>query len=131
MKITLTISLTMLLGVWLMILPASFLIAQTGNSQWLQITSGPVIESADDHSATIAWSTNRRGSSRVTYGTDPNNLTQLGEAPWGQGGLTHRVELKNLQPNTTYYFRVETGQAQGTGGEVESETVQSFTTRSR
>ena len=251
MKITLTISLTMLLGVWLIILPPSFLIAQTGNSQWLQITNGPVIESADDHSATIAWSTNapsssrvwygtdknnltqfaesgyssgnthrvqltnltsgttyyfevesgqgrgtrgeaesggvlsfrtpgsgerpirnqrpvlaqadagaaadatvkitngpvveavtdntatsawstnRRGSSRVTYGTDPNNLTQLGEAPWGQGGLTHRVELKNLQPNTTYYFRVETGQAQGTGGEVESETVQSFTTRSR
>ena len=84
-----------------------------------------------DSTATIAWSTNRRGSSRVTYGTDPNNLTQLGEAPWGQGGLTHRVVLKNLQTNTTYYFQVETGQAQGTGGEVESERVQSFTTRSR
>jgi len=97
----------------------------------VKITNGPVVEAVTDNTATIAWSTNRRGSSRVTYGTDRNNLTQLGEAPWGRGGLTHRVELKNLQPNTTYYFLVETGQAQGTGGEVESQTVQSFTTKSR
>jgi phosphodiesterase/alkaline phosphatase D-like protein len=64
----------------------------------------------------------------VNYGTDGSNLTQLGESPWGQGGLTHRVELKNLQPNTTYYYRVETGQAQGTGGEVQSQSLQSFRT---
>jgi hypothetical protein len=97
----------------------------------VKITNGPVIEAVTGSTATIAWSTNRRGSSRVNYGTDPNNLNRLGEAAWGRGGLTHRVELKNLQPNTTYYFRVETGQAQGTGGEVESERVQSLTTKSR
>jgi hypothetical protein len=65
----------------------------------------------------------------VTYGTNPNNLTQLAEAPWGAGGLTHRVQIRNLKPGTTYYFTVETGQAQGTGGaEVEGEKVMSFTT---
>jgi phosphodiesterase/alkaline phosphatase D-like protein len=95
----------------------------------VKITNGPVLEAVTGNTATVAWSTNRRGSSRVNYGTDPNNLTQLAEAPWGRGGLTHRVELKNLQPNTTYYFRVETGQAQGTGGQVESQNVQSFTTK--
>ena len=97
----------------------------------VKITNGPIVEALTGNNATVAWSTNRRGSSRVNYGTDPNNLNQLGEAPWGQGGLTHRVELKNLQPSTTYYFRVETGQAQGTGGEVQSQNIQSFTTRPR
>ena len=95
----------------------------------VKITNGPVIERVDSNSATIAWSTNVKGSSRVTYGTNPNNLTQLAEAPWGAGGLTHRVVIHNLKPGTTYYFNVETGQAQGTGGaEVEGERVMSFTT---
>ena len=95
----------------------------------VKITSGPTLELVDSNSATIAWSTNLKGSTRVTYGTDPNNLTQLAEAPWGAGGLTHRVQIQNLQPNTTYYFQAETGQAQGTGGaEVESPKVLSFKT---
>jgi purple acid phosphatase-like protein len=95
----------------------------------VHITGGPVIEKLTDNSATIAWSTDKKGSSRVNYGTNSNNLTKLGESPWGQGGLTHRVELRNLQPNTTYYFSVETGQAQGTGGaDVASQRTMSFKT---
>jgi phosphodiesterase/alkaline phosphatase D-like protein len=95
----------------------------------VKITGGPTIEYVDNNSAVIAWSTNRKGSTRVNYGTDPNNLTQLAESPWGAGGLTHRVQIHNLKPNTTYYFQVETGQAQGTGGaEVESAKVLSFKT---
>jgi hypothetical protein len=91
---------------------------QTGR---VRITNGPVIERADQNSATIAWSTDRQGSSVIDYGTDPNNLNQMAESPWGASGLTHRVELKNLKPGTRYYFEVETGQAKGTnGGEVES-----------
>lgn len=98
----------------------------------VHITGGPVIEKLTDNSATIAWSTDKKGSSRVNYGTESNNLTKLGESPWGQGGLTHRVELRNLQPNTTYYFTVETGQAQGTGGaDVESQRTMSFKTPSQ
>jgi hypothetical protein len=95
----------------------------------VKITNGPVLEYVDSNSATIAWSTNLKGSTRVTYGTDPNNLTQLAEAPWGAGGLTHRVKIQNLQPNTNYYFQAETGQAQGTGGaEIETPKVYSFKT---
>ncbi len=84
----------------------------------VQITNGPVIETASASSARIAWSTNIPGSTRVTYGTDINNMNQLAESPWGQGGQTHRVEMKNLKPNTTYFFQVETGQS--AGSDVES-----------
>ena len=85
----------------------------------VRITNGPVIEEADGGHARIAWSTNIQGSSRVQYGTDLGTMNKLAEAPWGVGGLTHRVDLKNLQPGTTYYFQVETGQA--AGSEVESD----------
>src|SRR5437868_5398166 len=57
----------------------------------VKITNGPVIEEADSNNAQIAWSTNIKGSTRVTYGTDMGNLGQLAEAPWGVGGLTHRA----------------------------------------
>src|SRR5882724_1237541 len=85
----------------------------------VRITNGPIIEEADGNHARIAWTTNIQGSTRVTYGTDMGNLSKLAEAPWGAGGLTHRVELKNLQPGTTYYLQAETGQA--AGSEVESD----------
>jgi hypothetical protein len=65
-----------------------------------RITGGPVMESVGDHSAVIAWSTNAKSSSVLTYGTDRDSLNQKAEAPWG--GKPHRVYLKNLQPNTTY-----------------------------
>jgi hypothetical protein len=42
------------------------------------------------------------------------------------------VTLHHLKPDTTYYFVVETGQAQGTGGaEVESNRGLSVKTRPR
>jgi phosphodiesterase/alkaline phosphatase D-like protein len=39
--------------------------------------------------------------------------------PWG--GLTHRVTIKDLKPNTTYYFRAESTQGQGTGTQAQTE----------
>ena len=100
-------------------LPAPAPVSPIGTaSNAVQITNGPVVEIVTDTTAQIAWSTNIKGSTRVTYGTDMGNLGQLAEAPWGVGGLTHRVQLKNLKPGTTYFFQVETGQA--AGSEVES-----------
>jgi hypothetical protein len=105
--------------------------AQTGQqtsqqqAQAAQITKGPVIENVDATSAIVAWSTNVSSSAVVRYGTDPNNLDQRATAPWG--GTTHRVTIKNLQPNTRYYFAVESGQGQGTGTGALS-AVLNFTT---
>jgi hypothetical protein len=89
----------------------------------IKITNGPLLEYLDDRSAILAWSTNVKGSTRVNYGTDQHNLTELAEAPWGANGLTHRVRIQNLQPDRTYYYQIESGQAQGTGAEVEGAAI--------
>ena len=94
----------------------------------VRITGGPTIELLDDHSAVIAWDTNVQGSSRVEYGQNRNDLSQIAESPWGAGGLTHRVRIDNLRPDTTYFFEVETEQARGSGAGVESNRILSFRT---
>jgi phosphodiesterase/alkaline phosphatase D-like protein len=91
----------------------------TGQSQQqnqrtnVEITQQPRVENASDNSATIAWTTNVQAGTRVRYGTDRNGLSQTATAPWG--GITHRVELKNLRPNTTYYYQVISEHASGSG----------------
>lgn len=89
------------------------------------LTKGPVIEYINRTNAIVAWSTNVRSSSIVRYGTDPNNLNRTAQAPWGQE--THRVEIKNLRPDTKYYFVVESAQAEGTGTLAKSNSAP-FTT---
>jgi hypothetical protein len=92
----------------------------------VQITQGPVVEHVTDTTAEIAWSTNVNSGTSLRYGTDPGHLDQTAGMPWG--GLTHRVLIRNLQPNTTYYFKAESGQGQGPG--TQAETGQSsFQTR--
>ncbi|HWR13638.1 MAG TPA: fibronectin type III domain-containing protein [Terriglobales bacterium] len=93
-----------------LLLMATFALAQ---SQDVKITKGPTVESTSGDSAIVAWSTNVSASTVVKYGTDRNNLDKTAQAPWG--GLTHRVTLKNLEPNKTYYYQVTSGQGAGTG----------------
>jgi len=89
------------------------------------LTKGPVIEYITPRNAIVAWSTNVRASSIVRYGSDPNNLNRTAQAPWGQE--THRVEIKNLRPDTKYYFVVESSQAEGSGTLAKSNSA-AFTT---
>ena len=107
---------------------------QQQGSQNLSITNGPSIEYVGNDSAQIAWTTSTGGSSVIRYGTDPINLNQTAQEPYqtGQGSehVTHRVTIQGLQPNTTYYFRVESGQGQGTGTAAGS-SVQSFRTKAQ
>ena len=86
---------------------------KTNQSGTQKITNGPVIEYTSDHSAMIAWSTKYPGGTYIAYGTDQNNLSQRTEKAWG--GTNHRLEIKNLQPSTTYYFQVRSEDAHGTG----------------
>jgi phosphodiesterase/alkaline phosphatase D-like protein len=92
----------------------------------VEITKPPVVEHVDGNSAIIAWSTNVSSSSKVWYGTTAADINKYAEAPWG--GMTHRVTIKGLQPNTTYYFRAESAQGQGTGSSTLSDPGQFKTT---
>ena len=72
-----------------------------------RITQGPTIEYADDQFAVVTWTTDVPTESRVYYGTDQKNLTQVSE---NRNSRTfHRLDLQNLQPSTTYYFRIDNG----------------------
>jgi hypothetical protein len=79
----------------------------------VEIIHGPVVESVTDTTAVIAWSTNVNAGTVLHYGTDVNHLDQSASMPWG--GLTHRVNLKDLKPDTKYYFKAESAQGQGSG----------------
>jgi hypothetical protein len=117
-----------LLAFAVLLLPPVIVAAQT---QPLTITNGPVVEDVKTNSAEIAWTTSTGGSTVLRYGTDPNNLDQIAQEPYARGEgsqhVTHRVKIKALQPNTTYYYQVMSGQGQGTGTQVQSEVGQ-FTT---
>jgi|SRR6478752_5136708 len=89
-----------------------------GMNNAVQITNGPVVEIVTDTTAQIAWSTNVNAGTTLRYGIDPGHLDQTAGMPWG--GLTHRVTLKSLQPNTTYYFQAESSQGQGTGTQAQT-----------
>ena len=97
-----------------------------------RITNGPVVKEETSNSAEIAWSTDEPGSSVVKYGTNPHELNETAEKPWGgkresNGDYNHTVWVKNLKPHTTYYFQVETGQGLGTGTEADSREGQFHT----
>lgn len=93
----------------------------------VRIVDGPRVEGTGGTWAVIAWSTNVGGSSVVRYGTDANNLSQTAMSPYARSGSVHRVRVKNLQPNTTYYFVVDSGQGSGTGTETKSQVAQFVT----
>jgi hypothetical protein len=98
-----------------------------------RIIDGPRIEQVTHDGATIAWTTNTGGSSVIRYGTNPEHLDRTAESPYADNDRnpryqTHRVELRNLRPDTTYYYRVVSGQGEGTGTEAHSR-VEEFRTR--
>ena len=121
----------------LLVLCAVMVSAQTktqqNKAQAERITNGPVVKKTTDTVAEIAWSTDAPGSSIVKYGISPNSLNETAEAPWGgtkesNGDYNHTVWVKNLKPNTTYFFVVDTTQGAGTGTQTQSQPKEFRTT---
>jgi hypothetical protein len=91
----------------------------------VNVAQGPTIQYADDEFAVITWTTDQPFASRVFYGKDATNLNQIAED--GKSlSMRHQVDLRNLQPNTTYYFRVDTGE--GTAASTSPDSVNGFQT---
>jgi hypothetical protein len=102
----------------------------------VQITKAPEIELAIDHLTIVRWTTNNPGGSDVHYGvvhygTNPKDLSQTAKSPirlnHGHPFTTFRVRMDDLNPRTTYYYRVTSEESNGTSDGVKS-TVGTFTT---
>ena len=102
----------------------------------VQITQGPELESARDDSAIIRWTSNNPGGTDdhfgvVHYGTDPKNLSETAKSPIrlnrGHSDTIFRVRVDGLKSKTTYYYTVDSANADGTSDGVTSK-VKTFMT---
>jgi hypothetical protein len=102
----------------------------------VQIARGPELESADDNSAIIRWTSSNPGGSDehygvVHYGTNPNDLNQTAKSHirlnQKHADTIFRVSLEGLARQTTYYYTVDSTQASGESDGVKG-SVAKFTT---
>src|ERR1700730_94720 len=133
----------MLLTVSIMVVFMGNLLAQlsppTPKAARVRITQGPELELAKEYLTIIRWTTNNPGGlpdhfGIVRYGTDPNNLSQTAKSPIrlnpNHPSTIFRVRIQGLKPATTYYYTVESEEANGTSDGVTS-PVNKFTTEER
>ena len=105
-------------------------------AEHVEITKGPELEIAYDDVVILRWTTtNPRGSDEhfavVSYGTDPEELSQTAKSEI-RLNRTHpetifRVRMRDLKPQTTYYYKVTSTDGAGKSDGVES-PVNQFTT---
>jgi hypothetical protein len=95
------------------------------------------LELANDNSAIIRWRSNNPGGSDehfgvVHYGTNPKVLSQTAKSHirlnQNHSYTIFRVRVEGLTPWTTYYYTVDSMEANGTSDGVKS-AVKHFTTR--
>ena len=117
--------------------PAATQVSPTANkAARVRVTQGPEIERAYPDFAIVRWTSNNSGGSPehygiVHYGTDPTKLNQTAKSPIrlnpGHSFTVFRVRLNGLKPRTTYYYTVDSIEANGKRDRVKS-TVKHFTT---
>lgn len=79
------------------------------------LSSGPTVTGVTTKKATISWSTSRASDSKVQYGRssgsyfneEPSNSTQTTD---------HSINLTNLTPGTSYYYKVKWTDEDGNTG---------------
>jgi len=137
-RLLLKLAMTVMVGSLLYSIPASTQESPTTKkAAGVRITQGPELESANNNSAIIRWTSNNPGGSPehygvVRYGTNLANLSQTAKSPIrlnpGHSYTVFRVRMDGLKPRTTYYYTVDSMEANGKGDGVKS-TVKHFTTR--
>ena len=103
----------------------------------VKITKGPEIERADSYLTIVRWTADNPGGSPehygvVHYGTSPKDLSQTAKSPIrlnpGHSDTVFRVRIEGLQPGTTYYYKVDSMEANGTSDGYTSK-VKTFKTQ--
>jgi hypothetical protein len=109
----------------------------TKKAESVKITKGPEIERADPYLTIVRWTTNNPGGSPehygvVHYGTNPKDLSQTAKSPIrlnpGHPDTVFRVRIDGLKSKTTYYYKVDSMEANGKGDGVTSK-VETFKTQ--
>ena len=107
------------------------------NSSPTQSNTTAIVESAADTFAFISWTTNNPAGTIlhyaiVHYGKDPNHLDLTAASPTrinpNHTDMVFRVRMNNLEPQTKYYYKVSSTQANGIPDPATS-AVQQFETR--
>jgi hypothetical protein len=102
-----------------------------------QANAIPAVESVSDRLAFIQWTTPNPGGTIlhfaiVHYGKDPNHLGFTAQSPLrinpSHSEMVFRVRMPNLEPGTTYYYKVSSEQANGKPDPATS-GVNQFTTQ--
>ena len=97
----------------------------------------PTIEFVSGTLAFIRWVAPNPGGTIlhyaiVQYGTDPEHLDRTAKSPTrinpANSDMIFRVRVNDLKPETTYYYRVFSQQANGASDPAAS-TIKNFTTR--
>ena len=137
-KLLLKLAMVVTVGSLLYSTPAATQVSPTTNKAVrVRITQGPEIERADPDFAIVRWTSNNPGGSPehygvVRYGTNLTNMSQTAKSPIrlnpGHSYTVFRVRMDGLKPRTTYYYTVDSMEANGKDDGVKS-TVKHFTTR--
>lgn len=136
-KVLLTLAITVLSGNLLFSIPASAqFVPPAKKAARVRITQGPEIELSNNDLTIIRWTSNNPGGSPehfavVHYGTDQKlSETAKSHIRLNQSHryTVFRVRMDGLKPRTTYYYKVDSMNADGTSDGVIS-SVKTFTTR--
>ena len=84
------------------------------NAEFITLLRGPYLQLLNTNSITIRWRTLDDTSSRVRFGTSPDNLSAEVVDP----ALVseHEIALAGLEPSTRYYYAIGSARTQVAGG---------------
>lgn len=97
------------------------------------ILQGPAVESARHGEVIITWTSNNPGGTDshfgvIKYGTSPSTLDQTATSPIrlnrGHSQTVFRVALDGLNPQTVYYYTVDSMGSDGTSDGVQGPVSQ-------
>lgn len=75
-----------------------------------KIIAGPCLQSSFNNTMSVIWVLNKNSASWVEYGLSPENLTEKAYGKTELGlrpiGTINVVQLTDLKPGTTYYYRI-------------------------
>lgn len=74
----------------------------------------PEVVTASTNSFTVSWTTNESASDRVMFGTSwPFLYATASSVSANSFGTTGNITVTGLQPNTTYYYVIQSTDASG------------------